>query len=52
MRIIFTGIEAKEMRKISGDYKTGAVYEFSWEQDDSFDYRFETSDGKETAKLI
>ncbi len=51
VRIIFTGIAAKEMRKISGDYKTGAVYEFSWKQDDSFDYRFEAGDGKETAKL-
>ncbi len=51
VRIIFTGIGAKEMRKISGDYRTGAVYEFSWKQDDSFDYRFEASDGKETAKL-
>ena len=51
VRIIFTGTEAKEMRKISGDYRTGAVYEFSLKQDDSFDYRFEASDGKETAKL-
>src|SRR3989338_10068754 len=51
VRIIFTGIAAKEMRKVSGSYKTGAVYEFSWKQDDSFDYRFEASDGKETAKL-
>lgn len=51
VRIIFSGMEAKEMRKISGNYRTGAVYEFSWKQDDSFDYRFEASDGKETAKL-
>ena len=51
VRIIFTGKEAREMRKISGDYKTGSVYEFSWKQDDSFDYRFEASDGKETAQL-
>lgn len=51
VRVIFTGIEAKEMRKVSGSYKTGAVYEFSWKQDDSFDYRFEASDGKETANL-
>ncbi len=51
VRIIFSGMEAKEMRKISGNYRTGAVYEFSWKQDDGFDYRFEASDGKETAKL-
>ncbi len=51
VRIIFTETEAKEMKKISGNYRTGAVYEFSWKQDDSFDYRFEASDGKETAKL-
>ena len=51
VRIIFTGTEAKEMKKISGNYKTGAVYEFSWKQDDGFDYRFEASDGKGTAKL-
>src|SRR3989338_2047750 len=51
VRIIFSGIEAKEMRKISGNYRTGAVYEFSWKQDDGFDYRFEASNGKETAKL-
>jgi len=51
VKIIFTGTEAKEMRKISGNYKTGAVYEFSWKQNDGFDYRFEASDGKETAKL-
>ncbi|MBI2546388.1 DUF5050 domain-containing protein [Candidatus Woesearchaeota archaeon] len=51
VKIIFTGTEAKEMRKISGNYKTGVVYEFSWKQNDSFDYRFEASDGKETAKL-
>src|SRR3989338_1493865 len=51
VRIIFTGIAEKEMRKVSGSYKTGAVYEFSWKQDDGFDYRFEASDGKETAKL-
>ena len=51
VRVIFTGITAKDMRKISGDYKTGAVYEFSWKQNDSFDYRFEANDGKETAKL-
>ncbi len=51
VRIIFTGTEAKEMRKTSGNYRTGAVYEFSWKQDDGFDYRFEASDGKMTAKL-
>jgi len=51
VKIIFTGTEAKEMSKVSGSYKTGAVYEFSWKQDDSFDYRFEASDGKETAKF-
>ncbi len=51
VKLIFTGIAEKEMKKISGDYKTGAAYEFSWKQDDSFDYRFEASDGKETAKL-
>ncbi len=51
VRIIFTGIAAKEMKKVSGNYKMGAVYEFSWKQDDSFDYRFEASDGKETSKL-
>ncbi len=51
VRIIFTGIGTKEMRKISGSYKTGAVYEFSWKQDDGFDYRFEASDGKEIVKL-
>src|SRR3990167_1966330 len=51
VKIIFSGMEAKEMRKISGNYRTGAVYEFSWKQDDGFDYRFEASDGKETAKL-
>ena len=50
VKIIFTGTEAKEMRKISGNYKTGAVYEFSWKQNDGFDYRFEASDGKEIAK--
>ncbi len=51
VRLIFTGIAAKEMKKISGNYKTGAVYEFSWKQNDSFDYRFEASDGKGTATL-
>ncbi len=51
VRIIFPGMEAKEMKKISGDYRTGAAYEFSWKQDDGFDYRFEASDGKETAKF-
>ncbi len=51
VRVIFTGIEAKEMKKISGSYRTGAVYEFSWKQNDSFDYRFEASNGKGTAKL-
>jgi len=51
VKIIFTGTEAKEMRKISGNYKTGTVYEFSWKQDDGFDYRFEASDGKELAQL-
>ncbi len=51
VKIIFTGTEAKEMRKKSGDYKTGAAYEFSWKQNDSFDYRFEASDGKTIAKL-
>ncbi len=51
VRTIFTGTRAKEMRKISGDYRTGAVYEFSWKQEDSLDYRFEASDGKEAAKL-
>ena len=51
VKLIFTGIAAKEMKKISGNYKTGAVYEFSWKQNDSFDYRFEASDGKGTAEL-
>ena len=51
VRLIFTGIAEKEMKKVSGDYKTGAMYEFSWKQDDSFDYRFEASDGKGIAKL-
>lgn len=51
VRVIFDGIGAKEMRKISGNYRTGAVYEFSWKQDDGFAYRFEASDRTETAKL-
>ncbi|MBI3051793.1 PQQ-binding-like beta-propeller repeat protein [Candidatus Woesearchaeota archaeon] len=51
VRLIFTGIAAEDMRKLSGNYKTGAVYEFSWKQNDSIDYRFEASDGEMTAKL-
>lgn len=42
---------AKEMMKISGNYKTGAVYEYSWAPDVSLEYYFETSDGKTIAKL-
>ncbi|MBI5871574.1 PQQ-binding-like beta-propeller repeat protein [archaeon] len=40
----------KEMKKISGDYKTGAVYDYSQEQEIGFEYYFEASDGKATAR--
>lgn len=42
---------AKEMTKVSGDYRTGAVYEYSWTPDISLEYYFEASDGKTTARF-
>lgn len=42
---------SKEMEKKSGDYKTGAIYEYSWSQDESLEYYFEASDGKATSRF-
>jgi len=52
VRIYFTNRYIKEMKKISGDYITGAIYEYKWDnQDDGYDYRFEASDGKTVVKF-
>ncbi len=43
---LFLGSEQKDMTKVSGDFKTGAMYEYSWAPDKSLEYHFEASDGK------
>jgi len=43
-------IGLKEMKKVSGNYKAGATYEYSWKPDKSWEYWFEASDGKATAR--
>ena len=37
--------ECKEMKKTGGDYKTGAIYEYSQQQYESLEFHFEASDG-------
>jgi len=51
VRVYFSNLGPKDMKKISGDYKTETVYEYSMEQDKGYEYYFEASDGKATARI-
>jgi len=48
--------EAVEMTYASGDYKTGAIFQYFWEATEAdigyHQYYFEASDGMETVKLV
>ncbi len=49
-------LEAIEMTYAGGDYETGAMFQYFWEATEAdigyHQHYFETSDGKETAKLV
>lgn len=40
-----------EMKKVRGDFKNGALFEFSWQPSESLEYYFEASDGKSATRF-
>ncbi len=52
VKIYFSNRDAQEMKKVSGDFATGAKYEYKWQtQNDGYDYRFEASDSETIVKF-